>query len=251
MHGSTDWYHSAEGDDVWKLRHPMPLFGRVTMQVDAPNPLKLRSAAILPSREKKMNMPPYPELAFEFRRAVDEAELAVFIGTSLRDPDMRTLYRKSAQRTPTFVVGPSVQTPAGTDGLLIRQTASRFLAATLPTALLSTDPASFIRAQAGERQPDEGILDHLATATDTSRECRSRSDAIERLADASVALPAATIRLLLQDDESEVRTFALALVATCGDSSTLLAEAMTIADRTKDTVFRQELEILENILRRT
>jgi len=47
VHGSTDWYHSAEGDAVWKLRHPMPLFGRVTMQVDAPNPLKLRSAAIL------------------------------------------------------------------------------------------------------------------------------------------------------------------------------------------------------------
>ena len=23
-------YHSAEEDDVWKLRHPMPLFGRVT-----------------------------------------------------------------------------------------------------------------------------------------------------------------------------------------------------------------------------
>lgn len=248
VHGSTDWYHSAEGDDVWKLRHPMPLFGRVTMQVDAPNPLKLRSAAILPSREKKMNLHPYPDLAFEFRRAVDEAELAIFIGTSLRDPDMRNLYRKSAQRIPTFVVGRSVQTPAGTDGLPIRHTASKFLGATLPTALLSNDPTGFVGAQAGERQPDDGILDDLAAATDTSRGYRSRCDAIERLADASVSFPAATVRPLLQDDHSEVRTFALALVASCADNSALLAEAKTIAERANDTVFRQELEILENLL---
>jgi hypothetical protein len=248
VHGSTDWYHSAEGDDIWKLRHPMPLFGRVTMQVDAPTPLKLRSAAILPSREKKMNLHPYPELAFEFRRAVDEAELAIFIGTSLRDPDMRNLYRKSAQRIPTFVVGRSVQTPAGTDGLPIRHTASKFLGATLPTALLSNDPTGFVGAQAGERQPDDGILDDLAAATDTSRGYRSRCDAIERLADASVSFPAATVRPLLQDDHSEVRTFALALVASCADNSALLAEAKTIAERANDTVFRQELEILENLL---
>jgi hypothetical protein len=250
VHGSTDWYHSAEGDDVWKLRHAMPLFGRVTMQVDAPNPLKLRSAAILPSREKKMNLHPYPELSSEFRHAVEEAELAIFIGTSLRDPDMRNLCRKSARRIPTFVVSRSVQTPAETDGHPIRQTASKFLAATLPTALLSSDADGFLRAQAGEGKPDSGILDHLAAATDASREYRHRCDAIEKLADASVSLPAATILPLLQDNQSEVRTFALAPVTSCGDNSVLLAEAKTIAERTNDTVFRQELEILENLLRR-
>ena len=249
VHGSTDWYHSAEGDDVWKLRHPMPLFGRVTMQVEAPVPLRLRSAAILPSREKKMNLHPYPDLAFEFRRAVDEAELAVFIGTSLRDPDMRNLYRKSAQRIPTFLVGRSVHVPAGTEGLPISQTASKFLAATLPTALASSDPTGFLRAQAGEGKSDEGILNHLAAATDTSRDYRYRCDAIEKLFDASVSLPVATIRPLLQDDHSEVRTFALALVASCSNNSTLLAEAKTIAEGINDTTFRQELEILENGLR--
>ena len=46
-----------------------------------------------------------------------------------------------------------------------------------------------------------------------------------------------------------MRTFALALVASCGDNSTLLAEAKTIAERINDTTFRQELEILENGLR--
>jgi hypothetical protein len=249
VHGSTDWYHSAEGNDVWKLRHPMPLFGRVTMQVDAPNPLKLRSAAILPSREKKMNLHPYPDLAFEFRRGIDDAEVAVFIGTSLRDPDMRNRYLRSAHRVPTFVVGRSVQTLAGTDSLPIRQTASKFLAATFPTALLSSDPISFLRKQAGELRPDDGILDHLATAADTGADYRSRCDAIERLAAAFVSLPAATIRPLIEDEHTEVRTFALALVTSCGDSSTLLAEATAIADRTNDTVFRQELEILEKVLR--
>lgn len=249
VHGSTDWYHSAEGNDVWKLRHPMPLFGRVTMQVDAPNPLKLRSAAILPSREKKMNLHPYPDLAFEFRRGIDDAEVAVFIGTSLRDPDMRNRYLRSANRVPTFVVGRSVQTPNGTSGLPIRQTASKFLAATLPTALLSSDPASFLRTQAGERAPDEGILADLSAAANTGADYRRRCDAIERLAAASVALPAATVRPLLEDDRTEVRTFALALVASCGDNSNLLAEAKVIAERTKDTAFRQELEILEKVIR--
>lgn len=249
VHGSTDWYLSAEGDDVWKLRHPMPLFGRVTMQIDAPNPLKLRSAAILPSREKKMNLHPYPDLAYEFRRAVEEAELAFFIGTSLRDPDMRNLCRRSAQRIPTFVVGRSVQTLDGTNVLIIRQTASKFLAATLPTALLSSDPTGFLSSQAGEQKPDDGILDHLAVATDRAQEHGSRCDAIERLADASVSLPAATIRPLLEDDHTEVRTFALALVTSSGDSAALLGDAKSIAERTRDSTFREELEILEGILR--
>ncbi|MGI8732831.1 MAG: SIR2 family protein [Pyrinomonadaceae bacterium] len=251
VHGSTDWYHSAEGDDVWKLRHPMPLFGRVTMQVDAPSPLKLRSAAILPSREKKMNLHPYPDLAFEFRSAVDESELTVFIGTSLRDPDMRGLYRKSAQRVPTFVVGRSVQIPSGAGGFVIRQTASKFLSATLPSALLSSDPLSFLQAQTGERQPDDGVLDQLAAAIDISRGHHSRCDAIEKLADAAVAFPAATIRPLLHDEDSDIRTFALALVSSCPDNSVLLAEARTIAQSNDDTVFRQELEILESLLIRT
>lgn len=249
VHGSTDWYHSAEGDDVWKLRHPMPLFGRVTMQVEAPTLLKLRNAAILPSREKKMNLPPYPDLAFQFRLAVEEAELSVFIGTSLRDSDMRELCRKSAQRIPTFVVDRFVQAPAGTDGLPIHQTASKFLAATLPTALQSSNPAGFLRTQVGEGKPDSGILDHLTVASDASREYRLRCDAIEKLANAAVSLPATTIRPLLQDDHSEVRTFALALVTSCVNNSALLAEAKAIADRTNDTVFRQELEILENLIR--
>ncbi len=248
VHGSTDWYHSAEEDDVWKLRHPMPLFGRVTMHVDSPNLLKLRSAAILPSREKKMNLHPYPDLAFEFRSAVENSEMAFFIGTSLRDPDMRNLFRKSARRIPTFVVGRSVEIPA-TDGFVVRQTASKFLAATLPTALLSDDPVGFMHAQAGERKPDNGILNHLAAAADVSRDYRSRCDAIESLAEASASFPVATIRPLLEDAHSEVRTFALALITSCDDHLTLLAEAKIIAARTNDTAFRQELEILEHTMR--
>ena len=248
VHGSTDWYHSAEGDDVWKLRHPMPLFGRVTMQVDAPTPLKLRSAAILPSREKKMNLPPYPDLAFQFRSAVEEVELAIFIGTSLRDPDMRDLYRMSSQRIPTFIVGRFVQTPAGTAGHPIRQTASKFLAATLPTALLSSDPASFLQSQSGGHKSDDGILGDLATATDPSCYYRNRCDAIEKLVDASVSLPAATIRPLLCDNHSEVRTFALALVASSGEGLTLLAEAKSISAGINDAAFSQELAILANSL---
>lgn len=250
IHGSTDWYHSAEGDEVWKLRHPMPLFGRVTMQVDAPNPLKLRSAAILPSREKKMNLHPYPELSYEFRREIDESELAVFIGTSLRDPDMRNLHRRSAQRIPTFVVGRSAQIPTGTSGAIIRQTASKFLAATLPSALMTDDPTGFLKGQSGERLPDDGILDQLSAATDPSRALRARCDAIEKLADESVSLPGATVRPMLHDGHSDIRTFSLALVASCTDNSALLAEARTIAESSGDTIFRQELEILETVLAR-
>jgi hypothetical protein len=146
-------------------------------------------------------------------------------------------------------VGRSIQTPAGTDGLLVRQTASKFLAATLPTALLSSDPVGFVRAQAGTHKSDDGILGLLAVATDSDRECGTRCDAIEDLADASVSLPASTIRPLLEDEHSEVRTFALALVALCNDNTPLLAEAKTIADSNNDVAFRQELAILEGTVR--
>jgi hypothetical protein len=244
VHGSTDWYHVAEGDDVVKLRHPMALFGRVTMQVDTPHPLRLRSAAILPSREKKINLPPYPDLAYEFRKAIDKAEVAMFVGTSLRDPDMRGLYKKAAQRIPTFLVGPGA-IRLGEKDVPIHQTASKFLAATLPTALRSANPIEFLISEATAQVPDAGILDNLVTATNAAGIIRNRCDAIERLADASVALPAETIRSLLQDSNSEIRTFALALIGGCGTPDTLLEEARLISLNGEDTQFSEEVALLE------
>ena len=65
------------------------------------------AALTLSAREKKVTSPPYPDLAFQFRKAVEEADFAVFVGSSLRDPDLLDLARHAAARMPTLVVWPT------------------------------------------------------------------------------------------------------------------------------------------------
>jgi hypothetical protein len=52
LHGSTDWYH-GEDHQVFKLRHPMPLYGPLEIVSKRAASVPLHSALVLPSREKK------------------------------------------------------------------------------------------------------------------------------------------------------------------------------------------------------
>jgi len=83
IHGSTDWYHGSDGR-VYKLRHPMPLYGNLAVVDDGSDELRMRSALVLPTREKRVNQPPYPDLVTSFRNAAQASDVAVFLGTSLR-----------------------------------------------------------------------------------------------------------------------------------------------------------------------
>ena len=141
VHGSTDWYMGSD-EVVYKLRHPMPLYGNLALSFGdhaSSNGPQMTSAMILPTREKLSTQPPYPDVTTDLRNVVREAEVAIFVGTSLRDPDLRDICRQSAGRVPTYVV----TLDSGTHGpdvpgvRTIIGTASGFLTSTLPRFLTS------------------------------------------------------------------------------------------------------------------
>ena len=103
LHGSTNWYR-GNTDRVFKLRHPMPLYGRLKIAYEDIVNQPLKSALVLPSREKIVTINPFPELAAEFRSYAKVADVAIFIGSSLRDPHMRDVCLSCAKSKPTFVV---------------------------------------------------------------------------------------------------------------------------------------------------
>ena len=77
IHGSTDWYQ-GEDNLVYKLKHPMPLYGDLSISSNSNNIPKMASAMVLPTREKKISQPPYPDLITGFRNAAKNAEIAAY-----------------------------------------------------------------------------------------------------------------------------------------------------------------------------
>ena len=105
LHGSTDWYAAGQFGSPAKLRHPMPLFGRASLRLA--DGTQLDSALVLPSREKLLTRSPYPRLSQRFLNATDCCDLAIFVGSSLRDQHIRGAMEALALRVPLFVVNPS------------------------------------------------------------------------------------------------------------------------------------------------
>jgi hypothetical protein len=103
LHGSTDWYHGADYE-TFKLRHPMPLYGPLELISKRAASLPLHSALVLPSREKTVTMPPFPALNGEFQVRAAEADVVIFVGSSLRDPHIRDVCLNCVRQKPTFVV---------------------------------------------------------------------------------------------------------------------------------------------------
>ena len=146
LHGSTDWYSDYESGEPTKLRHPMPLFGRSALRLS--DGKALSSAIVLPSREKLLTRPPYLRLSQAFLNAADACDLAVFVGSSLRDGHVRDAARSVAQRAPVFIVNPDGNNLGVEKSIAIAQHASLFLVSTLPNALQSTTPRDVLE-QAG------------------------------------------------------------------------------------------------------
>jgi hypothetical protein len=244
VHGSTDWYHEPAGAKVWKLRHAMPLFGGIRVGIEG-SELQLGSALVLPSREKKVTNPPYPELAFEFRKAVDAAELVVFVGSSLRDPDLLDLASHSAARRPTLIVSRAKR--EGLPGTHVAMSASRFLISVVPELLTqATSDLALEMAQVAAGQT-ESILGPYATAMNRSAPPNVRCTAIETLAAGRVALQANDVRHLLTDETEIVRTFALGLVADSHDEAGLRSVVEEIAAAAPDGAFAREASYISKI----
>lgn len=251
LHGSTNWYFSEENDTVWKLRHPMPLFGEITLQVQEQGEVDLQNAAVLPSREKRIRRPPYPELNSEFQQQPVTADIAIFIGSSLRDPNIRSVYDACVDNCATFLVNPSgeyIPQVDTEDASIIQQSASGFLISTLPTALNQEDEeiVKYLQSQT-EQHLTEGILQDVMIATDSDASQQQRLDAIDRLSSLQVSLEKEEIRPLLESEDPAVKKYALGLIQESPDYSELYELAEEIASNNPNSEFADEFNLLEEL----
>lgn len=253
LHGSTDWYR-AENDNVLKLRHPMPLYGKLKIVPEEYPQHPLHSALVLPSREKVTNLSPFPTLAAEFRHKAKTAEVAIFLGSSLRDPHMRDVCEACALTKPTFIVSRSGNFEEGrvpVDSVILRQSCSRFLISTFPQFLLSRD-VSILKSAARTNSSDtSNILDYLVCALDENLDCLDRCRAIEGLADAGAPLHQAEIEQLLRSYDDMVATYALGLIPTSFNSDKLLSIAKQLTQERPDSQFTAELTTLQQLIEHT
>lgn len=250
LHGSTDWYQANDGS-ICKLRHPMPLYGGLVLTSHSNTDFRLTSAIVLPSREKKTTEPPYPELTTEFRLTYRQADAAIFVGTSLRDADIRDVCVKCSSRIPTFLVSRSGNYADGfvpNGAKIIRQTGSQFLISTLPKVLRNSDLSELNEFADSDEFKATSILDWLVTACDPSRDVEDRCRAIEELATARVSLDSGDIEPLLEDSNESVRIYSLGLVQDSRDRDSIVNRVMEIAREESETAFSVEARLLEDLL---
>lgn len=250
LHGSTDWYRTANGR-VFKLRHPMPLFGNLQITPEELGGESLHSALVLPSREKVITQKPFQSIASEFRQRAKEADVAIFLGSSLRDPHMRDVCEECALTKPTFVVSRSGNFEEGIvpdKAALIRQGAGRFLITTFPQFLHSQDLSVLVESAKTTESDNTRILDWLSSAYDDSLSNKIRCDAIEMLANAGVSLHYQEIINLLKSSSDDVSTYGLGLILTSYDKARLLKEAGAIAENRPDSKYGTEITILRELL---
>src|SRR3984885_6145469 len=211
VHGSTDWYQTADGHAV-KLRHSIPVFGALRLRIDVSNAGLLSPALVLPSREKKVTTPPYPQLTAAMYQHARLADGAVFVGTSLRDPHLKALFDECSGRIPTAYVSRSVSPTGLGSAIHIRQSASLFLSSTLPRLLDRAGAFSDALTSASLHSQTADIVPLVRTAWDKAATDRARCDAIDGLVHAHYSAHTSEILRLLNDSSAAVRKFSLGLV---------------------------------------
>ena len=245
LHGSTDWYADSATGDPLKLRHPMPLFGRSTLRLS--NDTRLGSALVLPSREKLLNRAPYPRLSQAFLNAADTCDVAVFVGSSLRDVHIREAASTIAKNRHLFIVNPNGELFGITQAHSFNQPASLFLISTLPNALSQSDPvATLVAASTNSQKVNHSIFQDLCIAMNSRESTERRCHAIELLDESSVTLDKHLIRSLLLDGDPVVSRYALGLVATSQDRGELLSVAQNTSHKT-DNAYAEELGLLDKL----
>ena len=250
LHGSTDWYRSTN-DAVFKLRHPIPLFGKLTVLPEENSERPLYSALVLPSREKITTLPPFQAIAHTFRQKARAADVAIFLGSSLRDPHMRDVCVLCASSKPTFIISKSGEferDAAPDSAIVVRQSSGRFLASTFPQ-FLKTQDVTILSSTSETESPDTGtILANLVRATDNEISPKERCGAIELLANAGVKLHREEVEEMMRTESEEVATFALGLIPTSYDCDALIAVAEELSSQHQGNLFITELQTLNNLL---
>lgn len=244
LHGSTDWYTDQQSYDPTKLAHPMPLFGDGFLTLGEQ---ELGSALVLPSREKILTRDPYPRLSQKFLNTADMCDLALFVGSSLRDNQIHGAARSLAERVPVVIVNPDGDGRGIPSAFVIPQSASRFLVSTLPDAIASENPAAILESvheRATETPaPCDGILGQIRAALDQEMTSTERCQAIDDLVRVGATLPAEWVRQLLAGDEADVARYALGLVLRSSRREELMAVAQTSRHKSNAS-FADELDLL-------
>ena len=245
LHGSTDWYSDQRTGDPTKLRHPMPLFGDAFLTFDEQT---LGSALVLPSREKMLTRDPYPRLSQKFLNTADACDLALFVGSSLRDSHVRGAARSLARRGPVVIVNPDGDGRGIPNALVIAQSASRFLVSTLPNAWAHNELNTTLEnlrkgAAESEVAPYGGILEEIRVARDQELKSTERCQAIDDLVRVGATLPAAWLGEMLEGHDADVARYALGLVVRSGCRGELMAVARSCRNKTNPG-FSDEFELL-------
>ena len=252
IHGSTDWYRGDDGK-VYKLRHPMPLYGDLALSLAGKEGKvggRMTSSLILPTREKRTTLPPYPDLITDFRTFARETEMAIFVGTSLRDPDLYDVCEQCVQRgVPTYFVTVDRDLDVPMNVKKVVETASGFLTSTLPRFFACGD-SEFLNACSNGSHTIVGtqsILGTLVSALDGGNKPDMICSAIDGLVDNGVMLDIADIRELLSNEDVAVRKYALALIPQSVDREEALAVARGLAESDEDATFGDELQMMEDL----
>lgn len=254
VHGSTDWYMGVDGT-VYKLRHSMPLYGNLALSfVDNVSSVvpKMTSAMILPTREKRVTQPPYPDLITDFRNIAREAEVAIFVGTSLRDPDLRDICQQCAERVPTYLVtmDSTSDVPVVPNLRTIRGTASGFLTSTLPKFLVCGEVGYLDDCANGRLRTvgKESVLAQIVMAIEGDGGGDVTCEAIDRLVDCGVMLDLSDIGRLLEREDVAVRKYALALIPKSVDREEAMELAREKAAINEDGTFAEEFRMMEELM---
>ena len=251
IHGSTDWYQ-GEDNLVYKLKHPMPLYGDLSISSNSINIPKLASAMVLPTREKKISQPPYPDLITGFRNAAKDADIAVFLGTSLRDPDILDVFRQCANRIPTYMVNIDQSWKKllpNPNAKSILQTASEFIVSTLPKFLEISDPEYLNEISINEVNEQRTILPWLVMMRDKKQSRDTICNSIEKLADNNISIDFHMLKPLLEHEDHTVRNYSLALIPNSIDSQLALNTAEDLATAEPNGKFANELTTLKDMMK--
>ena len=248
LHGSTDWYSEGQSASPTKLRHPMPLFGRAALHLASGQ--KLGSALVLPSREKLLTHDPYPRLSQTFLNAADSCDMAIFVGSSLRDHHIRSAAKTTADRVPVFIVNPNGDVYGIENAHPFKQFASTFLIATLPNALMSPNPIAALETSVIVKSNEgKGILVALRQALDTDVPADLRCRALEKLDDMEVTLDAYLLRQLIADADPKIARYSLGLLSLSAVRDTLIEEINALPNA-NDNAFSDDLLLLRDMVKK-
>jgi hypothetical protein len=182
-----------------------------------------------------------------------EADVSIFLGSSLRDPHMRDVCLSCASTKPTYIVSRGGEFGKGTvpdNAIVIRQGAGRFLVSIFPRFLQNQDVALLTSASDNTEPDTDSVLDWLVGACDESLDPIVRCDSIESLANAGISLHRDEVELLMRSSSDEVSTFALGLVLSAYDGDALIDMAKGLATLRPDSQFSKEVGTLVQLARK-